>query len=612
MTLLPARAALRSLHPLPLPRAPTRPPPLNPHHRSAASSAAASPPRRRPRRLLYTLGALGALGAGVVAVDNVWYEQSLGRTARAFFYGALIAADYKLNFNPSNVDHIDALHARVAQRLHYVCTKNGGGFIKLGQSLAIQAAVLPRPYREAFATIFDAAPQIPYRDVVRVFEREFGVHPEVAFDVFERKAMASASIAQVHRAKLRETGEWVAVKVQKPAIPVQIEWDLFSYRALLYVYEKLFDIPCYFIADYVTDNIRRETDFLNEAANAARTRALVLAEPSLRDKVLVPRVIPRWSSKRVLTAEFFEGAKLTDKDQLAAWGLSPKETMDIALNAFSAMIFSWGWVHCDPHPGNVLVRRDPLHPTHPQIILLDHGLYIPLPDKFRHEYSLLWRSLFAMDTRTVDEIARGWGFGNSDMFGAPLSLAPRLSPSPSSPPCRVARRESDLGAGRMRDIQMSRFEQERSVKLLLKTMLQNEQLIPREIIFITRCMRMMQANNQALGSPSNRINILAHWAVTGLATAPSSPDPVPTSASPRLSLTSLANTPEALMGWLRRSLQVWTFRLTVLLIDFTFLLSKLRQWLVKDEGFEEMLQKQLTGMARDELGIELDQDAFSG
>ncbi|KZO91033.1 ABC1-domain-containing protein [Calocera viscosa TUFC12733] len=580
-------ASLRSLA-----RASSKRPGPSLHQRYASSAPA---PRRTRRRLLYTLGGIGVASAAVVTVDNLYYQQSLGRTGRAFFYGALIALDYKINFNPNNVDHIEALHERVAQRLHYVCTKNGGGFIKLGQSLAIQAAVLPKPYREAFATIFDAAPQIPYEDVVRVFKKEFGVDPEDAFEVFERKAIASASIAQVHKAKLKETGEWVAVKVQKPAIPVQIEWDLFSYRSLLYVYEKLFDIPCYFIADYVTDNIRKETDFANEARNAEKTRAFVLAEPSLRDKVIVPRVIPKWTSKRVMTAEFFEGSKLTDKVKLAEWNIPAKEAMDIALNTFSAMIFSWGWVHCDPHPGNVLVRRDPLHPSRPQIILLDHGLYIPLPEKFRHEYSLLWRSLFAMDTQTVEEIAKAWGFGNSDMFASATLLRPtRLKRN------KPEKKEDDQPSA------MDRFEQERSVKVLFKTMLQNEQLIPREIIFITRCMRMMQANNQALGSPSNRINILAHWAVTGLANNPQT-------KTPHLaSLRSLVFTPEALMGWVRRSLQVWMFRLTVFLIDFTFLLTKIRQWFVQDQGFEEMLQKQLTGMARDELGIELDEDAFSG
>lgn len=127
---------------------------------------------------------------------------------------------------------------------------NGGLYIKLGkllwwigvivgQALAMQAAVLPPAYGEAFSTLFDEAPQISYDDVVEVFKRDFGKTPEELFDSFEKEARASASIASVFKARLK-TGEWVAVKVQKPEIEKQvqvsspftvlIQWDLFAYR----------------------------------------------------------------------------------------------------------------------------------------------------------------------------------------------------------------------------------------------------------------------------------------------------------------------------------------------------------------------------------------------
>lgn len=115
----------------------------------------------------------------------------------------------------------------------------------MAQSIAIQAAILPLPYRLAFANIFDNAPSVPFNQVVDVFEREFGVHPDVAFDDFSRTAVASASIAQVHKARLkREDGlawdnedeGWVAVKIRKPTVPKQISYDLFAYKYVrLYV-----------------------------------------------------------------------------------------------------------------------------------------------------------------------------------------------------------------------------------------------------------------------------------------------------------------------------------------------------------------------------------------
>jgi aarF domain-containing kinase len=86
----------------------------------------------------------------------------------------------------------------------------------------MQAAILPPVYREAFSTLFDEAPPISYEDVEVVFKRDFGKTPDEIFDVFERKARASASIATVFKARLK-SGEWVAVKVQKPEIEKQVE-----------------------------------------------------------------------------------------------------------------------------------------------------------------------------------------------------------------------------------------------------------------------------------------------------------------------------------------------------------------------------------------------------
>lgn len=115
-----------------------------------------------------------------------------------------------------------------------------GLFIKLGQSIGIQAAILPKAYRDAFATIFDAAPVVPYAEVAKVFQQEFGKSPHDIYEYFEDLPMASASIAQVHRARLRVKNEKtgveevkeVAVKVQKPAIKKQMNLDLWSYQSV--------------------------------------------------------------------------------------------------------------------------------------------------------------------------------------------------------------------------------------------------------------------------------------------------------------------------------------------------------------------------------------------
>lgn len=184
----------------------------------------------------------------------------------------MITLDYKLNFTPSKTELIPELHERVATRMYDLLTSNGGLYIKIGcvrwfplhyiyltssrQAIGANAAFLPRPMQDKFAKLFDDAPQIPYSTVESVFRSELGRPPSGpggVFEVFETQAVASASIAQVHKAKLwpveGDTEEkWVAVKVQKPDVGTQMEWDLGAYRMVMWMFENwAFDLPVYFV-----------------------------------------------------------------------------------------------------------------------------------------------------------------------------------------------------------------------------------------------------------------------------------------------------------------------------------------------------------------------------
>ncbi|KAL7008769.1 hypothetical protein EMMF5_001515 [Cystobasidiomycetes sp. EMM_F5] len=570
-----------------------------------------------PVRLGVATGILGF----VYVVDREYNAEALTRTLRCAYYACLILADFKWNFGPKKTqDEINALHERVAKRMHYVCTKNGGLFIKLGQSIGIQATVMPKPYREAFSTMFDAAPHVSYDEVEKVFREEFsGQSPHDVFEFFDDKPIASASIAQVHRARLRipkeggQPGETelreVAVKVQKPAIAKQLNLDLWSYQVMLYVYELAFKIPVYFTAPYVAQQIRLEANFLNEAKNSERTAASLAKEPSLSNIVYVPKVHWQATTPRIMTADFVENAfKINDRSRIEDMGFSVKQVMDAMCGAFSAMIFTWGHVHCDPHPGNILVRRHPEHPKRPQVVLIDHGLYVDLTPSFRRQYSELWRSLFVLDTDTIERIAHSWGIANANLFASATLLKPTTVKKDKVTKEERARRLEEEKAKSAHQVQ-------EELKERLRTMLENEQLIPRELIFITRCMRMVQAVNQGLGSPSNRINILAHWATEGLKRT----NPLDPSSGidqfTRDTLLYTNRTPFSL--WLAEKRKIWTFKIVLVFIDFGFLLTKVRQvWIRlvqgKEEGFEDLLQQQVSRMARDEFGVEIDDSAFAG
>lgn len=293
--------------------------------------------------------------------DDVYLSNSLLHSSRTFYFGVSTALDFKLFWDADDEARQNAIHTRTANKLQWLLETNGGLYIKLGQALAIQAAILPKQYRHALDGIFDNAPARSWEVADEVVRKELGKGMDELFEQVDRKVLASASIAQVYKARLRhpqaaEGGKWtddsegwVAVKVRKPQIPVQIEYDLAAYRALLWAFEKGFEIPISFLGETVTREMRKEVDLNNEAENATKTQSLLLQERSLRDKVTVPKVHWPLTGKSVMTADFVDGCKLTDVAGLEKRGLNKKEVMDACLELFGFMTFDAGWLHCDPH-----------------------------------------------------------------------------------------------------------------------------------------------------------------------------------------------------------------------------------------------------------------------
>ena len=212
-----------------------------------------APPKtyKRTRKFLRRFFYL-ALGSTVVwGLDRQFYASSLTRSARTFGLGLLVACDYKINFraNPPLADSIESLHARNASRLFELLRTNGGLYLKIGQAIAMQSAVLPPEFQKMFARMFDDATQNDWSDVERVIRDDFGRSVEEVFGVgfngaqgvgmMERTARASASVAQVHWARLKD-GREVAVKIQKREIAKQVGWDLWTFKyALLEVWSTM-------------------------------------------------------------------------------------------------------------------------------------------------------------------------------------------------------------------------------------------------------------------------------------------------------------------------------------------------------------------------------------
>ncbi|KAI9677809.1 MAG: hypothetical protein M1822_008121 [Bathelium mastoideum] len=201
------------------------------------------PPRLRKwlRRLLYTSVTVGA----VWYLDTRLYDSVLTRSGRTFVFGTVAALDYKINFraHPPFAKSIQHLHARNAQMLCDLLSTNGGLYLKIGQAIAMQSAILPPEFQKMFAKMFDDAPQNSWQEVRKVIEEDFGKSVEDVFGVsfepadmqagrkgiMERTARASASVAQVHWARL-DDGREVAIKIQKREIQRQVGWDLWAFK----------------------------------------------------------------------------------------------------------------------------------------------------------------------------------------------------------------------------------------------------------------------------------------------------------------------------------------------------------------------------------------------
>lgn len=184
---------------------------------------------------------MSAVTGTLYLLDTQFYGSSVTRSVRTFGVGILVALDYKLNFRPQpwlGGDIVD-LHRRNAERLFNLLHQNGGLYLKIGQAIAMQSAVLPPEFQKMFARMFDDAPQNDWDDVQRVIREDFGAGPEEVFGVtfnnepgkgvMEKKARASASVAQVHWARLAD-GREVAIKVQKREIAQQVGWDLWAFK----------------------------------------------------------------------------------------------------------------------------------------------------------------------------------------------------------------------------------------------------------------------------------------------------------------------------------------------------------------------------------------------
>ena len=240
------------------------------------------------------------------------------------------------------------------QHLREMLDELGPTFVKFGQLLSMRPDIVPPDIISELRALQDDVKPFPFDEVQRVIREELELPVEKAFLEFEEKPMAAASIGQVHRAVL-PNGRRVAVKVQRPNAPRQIEADL----ALLYQAARLAKervraldfIDARELVDEFARSIRHELDYRQEGRNAQAFHSTFAGHPHVR----VPRVIWSYSRQRVLTLELLEGVQLVDLELEGYTADERRRLATLLTEAWMTMIFRNGFFHADPHPANILV-----------------------------------------------------------------------------------------------------------------------------------------------------------------------------------------------------------------------------------------------------------------
>lgn len=431
--------------------------------------------------------------------------EGTARLVRTVFHSAIVAADYKFTrwrvgeerWN-ADQDLRDMVHLRSAQRFLELFKTNGCVYVKVGQYMASMKHLLPDPYLDTMKELQDRAPFVPLEDVRRVVYQDFGMPPEQLFEEFDTQPIAAASLAQVHRARERNTGREVAVKVQYRKVRYFFEGDMLTHRVICWGLDTFFPgFQFDFLQEEMAKYLRTELDFRQEADNGRR------ATHNFRHRsdVHIPEIIERLSSERVLTTEFIHGVKVNDKHALDQLGLSVSDVAHLLFEAFAEQIYLHGFIHTDPHPGNVFIRRMPDGSNHPQLVILDHGLYLQLPNDFRRNYCQLYKALVLRDESDVKKYCHAMGIEDWQLFST-LILMRSYDGAVVGMGNSVKQSEKDKFILRMQS------HMDEMLDVLKK--------LPREMLMILRNNNLLRAINHDLGVPANRFTVFARMAARGI------------------------------------------------------------------------------------------------
>jgi ubiquinone biosynthesis protein len=296
-------------------------------------------------------------------------------------------------------------HLRNARRIERTICDLQGLFIKVGQLISIMTNFLPEEFRRELEGLQDAVPPRPYVDIEARISEELRQTPAQLFKTFDEQPIASASIGQVHLARLLD-GTKVAVKVQYPDIEEVVRRDLNTLRRIFWIIGWF--IPYQGLGELYREIraiVMEELDYHAEAENAER----IAANFEGRTDVAFPKVVHELSTARVLVTHFEPGCKITDRPGVKQLGLDRGELARHVVEIYCQQIFSDGVYHADPHPGNLIVRPG-AEGQRPTIVFLDFGAVAEIPGNVRQGMVELLQGALTRDTRRIVSAMKQMGF----------------------------------------------------------------------------------------------------------------------------------------------------------------------------------------------------------
>ena len=293
------------------------------------------------------------------------------------------------------------------ERLRRALEELGPIFVKFGQVLSTRSDLVPPDIVLELARLQDQVPPFPSNLAIAQIRESLGAHPETLFDEFEREPVASASIAQVHFARLKN-GTEVAVKVLRPGMRKTIEGDLALLSLAAGLVERLWSDgkrlkPRQVVAEF-DKYLHDELDLMREAANASQLRRNFAASPLL----LIPEMYWDYCSESVIVMERMHGIPISQTERLLAEGVDLKKLSRDGVEIFFTQVFRDGFFHADMHPGNILVSVAP--ETFGRYIALDFGIVGTLTDFDKDYLAQNFLAFFRRDYKRVAQahIESGW------------------------------------------------------------------------------------------------------------------------------------------------------------------------------------------------------------